>query len=157
MTKNHTIEVYKQYCVEMNIPVKISNSSSWAILNEIKPGQRHALAGLDNVIAAGLKAFSVVMESIKTLLISPTIMKELDVSLEKGKGYLKTSFSRHCYAETATHCISHPLYNHTDPDFQGKTCQKHLKTCVNCMELLSALETIAEDNKLMFFLKKKKN
>ena len=61
MTKNHTIEAYKQYCLEMNIPVKISNSSLRAILNEIKPGQCHALAGLDNVTAAGLRAFSVLM------------------------------------------------------------------------------------------------
>ena len=36
----------------MNIPVKISNSSLWAILNETKPGQGHALAGLDDVTAA---------------------------------------------------------------------------------------------------------
>ena len=157
MTKNHTIEAYKQYCLEMNIPVKISNSSLWAILNEVKPGQCHALAGLGNVTAAGLRAFSVLMESIKKLPISPTIMKELDVSLEKGKRYLKTSFSYHCSddAETATHCISHALYNPTDSDFQGKTCQKHLKTCVNCMELLSALETITEGNKLMVFSEEK--
>ena len=85
MTKNHTIEAYKQYCLEMNIPVKISDSLLWAILNEIKPGQCHALAGLDNVTAAGLRAFSAPMESIKKLPISPTIMKESDVSLEKGK------------------------------------------------------------------------
>ena len=89
------------------------------------------------------------MESIKKLLIPPTFMKELDVALEKGKRYLKTSFSRQCAnnPETATHYISHALYNHTDPDFQDKTCQKHLKTCVNCMELLTALVNITEANK----------
>ena len=32
MTKNPTIEACKQYCLEMNIPVKISNSLLWAIL-----------------------------------------------------------------------------------------------------------------------------
>ena len=52
MTKNHTIEAYKQYCFEW------SNNSLWAILNEIKPGQSHALAGLDNVTAAGLRVFT---------------------------------------------------------------------------------------------------
>ena len=46
MTKNHTIEAHKQYCLEMNIPVKISDSSLWAILNEVKPGQHHALAAM---------------------------------------------------------------------------------------------------------------
>ena len=73
-------------------------------------------------------------------------MKELHVSLEKSKRYLKISFSRHCSddAKTVTQCISHALYNPADSDFQSKTCQKHLKTCVNCMELLGALETITE-------------
>ena len=36
----------------MNIPVKIPNIFLWAILNEIKLGHCHALAGLDNVTAA---------------------------------------------------------------------------------------------------------
>ena len=77
-----------------------------------------------------------------TLLFPPTVLKELDVALEKGKHCLKTSFSRHCAnnAETGTHCICHALYNPTDPDFQGKTWQEHLKICVNCIELLPALE-----------------
>ena len=57
MTKNHAIEAYKQYCLEINIPVKISNSSLWAIFKEIKLGQCHALAGFD-VTAVGLRAFS---------------------------------------------------------------------------------------------------
>ena len=32
-TKNHTIEAYKPYCLEINIPVKTSNSLFWAIPN----------------------------------------------------------------------------------------------------------------------------
>ena len=56
MTKNHTIEAYKHYCLEMNIPLKISNSSLWGIFNEIKLSH-NALSGLD-ITAAGLRAFS---------------------------------------------------------------------------------------------------
>ena len=95
MTKNHTIEAYKQYCLEMNIPVKISNSSLWAILNEIKLAQRNVLAGLDNATAAGLRAFSVLMESKEVAYFS-NVMKELDLALEKGKRYLKTFLSPMC-------------------------------------------------------------
>ena len=95
MTKNHTIEAYKQCCLEMNIPVKISNSSLWAILNEIKLAQRNVLAGLDNVTAAGLRAFSVLMESKEVAYFS-NVMKELDLALEKGKRYLKTFLSPMC-------------------------------------------------------------
>ena len=91
LIKNHTTEANKQYCLEMNIPLKISNSSLWAIHNKIKQGQRHASAVLDTVTAASLRAFSVLMESFKKLLIPATVMKELDVALRKCKRYLKIS------------------------------------------------------------------
>ena len=51
--------------------------------------------------------------------------------------------------------ICHALYNPTDPDFQGKTCQKHSKIQVNCMKLLTALENITEANKQMIFSEEK--
>ena len=78
-------------------------------------------------------------------------------SLREGWTLLKTSFSCQCAnkAETASHCICHALYNPTDPDFQGKRCQKHLKIQVNCMELLTALENITEANKQMIFSEEK--
>ena len=148
MTKNHTIETYKKYCHEMNLTVKISDNSLWSILNEIKPGQRHALAGLDKVTASGLKAFDVLHETIKKLSISSVTVKELDVSLEKSKQYLKTAFSRHCsdLSEMSTHCISDGLFNPKDADFQGSTCPDHPNVCIDCMELIRTLETISEAN-----------
>ena len=77
------------------------------------------------------------MESIKKLPIPPTVKTELDIDEEKGKHYLKTYFYHQCAnnTETTTHCICHALYNLINPDYQGKTCQKHLKTCVNYMQL----------------------
>ena len=54
-------------------------------------------------------------------------------------------------AKTDTHCISYALYDLADPDFESKTDQKHLKTCVNRRELLTALENITEANKKNIF------
>ena len=88
------------------------------------------------------RAFSVPMESMKKLLIHMPVMKELDVALEKGKHYLKTYFSHQCTnnTETTTHCIWNALYNLTNPDYQGKTCQKHLKTFVNIKDTINPLQ-----------------
>ena len=52
--------VVKDYCKE-NLSLSedefISDSTLWKILRNIKPSQKHAMAGLDNVTADGLKGF----------------------------------------------------------------------------------------------------
>ena len=70
IAKSHTIIAYKDYCTSMDVDSKISDSSLWNILNEIKPSQRHALAGLDDISNTGLTVFSVLNEIIKKLYMN---------------------------------------------------------------------------------------
>ena len=90
----------------MNINRILSDSSLWKILKCIK--QRHALAGLDDTTCAGVKGFSTLLNCVEALAIEISIMKQIELQLEKGKRYLKTSYGLHCSNNTtvASHCIS---------------------------------------------------
>ena len=117
MAKSHTIIAHKNYCTSIDIDSKISDSSLWNILNEIKPSQRHALAGLDDISNAGLTAFSVLNEIIKKLDISHEKVKNFEQDLEIGKRYLKFGYAQHC-KDNSNVSINFSLYNEKDADFQ---------------------------------------
>ena len=88
------------------------------------------------------------------LPIPPNAMKELDVALAKRKHYLKPLFLDNVPTKRKLLLVvSLMLYNPADPDFQGRTCQKHL---CKLQELLTVLENINEANK-KYSLKKRKN
>eukprot|EP00111_Clytia_hemisphaerica_P014592 TCONS_00042975-protein len=56
LSKTHTISAYKEHCRLINF-TPLSDSTLWQILKAIKPGQRRAMAGLDNNTSDGLKGF----------------------------------------------------------------------------------------------------
>ena len=120
MSRSHTIVSYKSYCESMELPIKISESSMWKILNQIKPSQRHALAGLDDISNTGLTAFSLLENVLLKLDISQECKKDLEKRLENGKKYLKFGFTQHCKdaAIVCTHCIKFSLFNEKEKDFQ---------------------------------------
>ena len=64
----------------------MSDTSLWRVLHSIKPSQRRALAGLDNVTAAGMNSFQVLI-NVANKWKCPGIIK----SFEKGKQYLKSN------------------------------------------------------------------
>ena len=57
MQYNHTISYYKNFCLDIGYE-PISDSSCWRILKGINPSQRKALAGLDDITAAGMNGFT---------------------------------------------------------------------------------------------------
>ena len=88
MARSHTIISYQTYCTNMKLPITISDTSMWKILNEIKPSQRHALAGLDDISNSGLTAFSVLHDIVGKLDITQECKKDIEKRLEKGKKYI---------------------------------------------------------------------
>ena len=57
MRYNHTLSHYKKFCLDIGYE-PISDSSCWRILKGINPSQKKALAGLDDMTAAGMNGFT---------------------------------------------------------------------------------------------------
>ena len=55
----------------------------WKILDHIKPSQRRALAGLDDIKNSGLTAFSVLEGLVEKLDIHQRLKKKLDRAVPK--------------------------------------------------------------------------
>jgi len=77
MKYSHTIEFYKQICGETDYTL-------WRVLHE-SIHHKGALAGLDDVTAAGINGFKILDNVAEK-------MKRKDKSLEKGKRYLKSNY-----------------------------------------------------------------
>ena len=141
MSRSHTIVSYKSYCESMELPIKISESSMWKILNQIKPSQRHALAGLDDISNTGLTAFSLLENILVKLDITQECKKDLEKRLENGKKYLKFGFTQHCQddAVVSTHCIKFSLFNEKEKDFQPEYEDiSNDDVCEDCYLLLNS-------------------
>ena len=82
------------------------------------------------------------LNCVKALEIS--IMKQIELQLEKGKRYLKTSYGLHCSNNTtvASHCISCALFHPEDKDYQPSTCETHPDKCQDCTDLLICINQI---------------
>ena len=61
--KSHVIEEYiKRFCSDLQMASPLSDFALWKILRAIKPSQHHAMAGLDNLTADGLKGFLILSD-----------------------------------------------------------------------------------------------
>ena len=60
MKYSHTISFYKKICQETSY-IPMSDTSLWRALHSIKSSQRKAFAGLDDVTAAGMNGFQVLI------------------------------------------------------------------------------------------------
>ena len=93
--KSHVIEEYKRFCSDLQMASPLSYSALWKILRAIKPSQRHAMAGLDNLTADGLKGYLILSEDMK-ICDNSKERKLLQQHLEDGKQYLKIGYRMHC-------------------------------------------------------------
>ena len=78
----------------MNVGYELlSESTLWTIFKMIKPSQRKSLAGLDDIIDAGMNRFDVL-----EMVSKGTYCKYQDLTdaLQRGKRYLKTCYQLHC-------------------------------------------------------------
>ena len=76
---SHAVMFYKKNCMETNYE-PLSDSSLWKILHAIKPSKRKCLAGLDDVVAAGMNGFQALIK-----IAQKYFNKDIEDALEKGK------------------------------------------------------------------------
>ena len=68
--RSNVVQDYKQHCKENLSPSEdefLSDSTLWKILRNIKPNQKHAVVGLDDVTANGLKGFLLLEDVVSSL------------------------------------------------------------------------------------------
>ena len=111
MRYSHTINHYKQICKEASY-TPLSDSSLWRILNGIKPSQRKALAGLDDVTAAAMNGFSTLSK------VADAVHCKSQQGLEMGKWYLKSAYPASCTDQLTvkSHSTLFALSDPSDPD-----------------------------------------
>ena len=127
MKFSHTITFYKEICQETNY-LPMSDTSLWRILCGIKPSQRIALSGLDDVTAAGMDGFqSLIAISEKWKY------KNINKFLEKGKRYLKSNHPSKCSESSTLHSHSTSFaLSDIDPDLNQPTIAADNEQCIDC-------------------------
>ena len=144
--RSHAIQEYKHYCQEQLLLQKgqcLSNSSLWRILKNIKPSQKHAMAGLDSIAANRLKGF-LLLEDIVSTLTDAKLKRVFLRQVEQSKQYLKIGYRLHCetFSNCDTHCISFALSNTKSESLQIKHNHLHNETCHQCALLMSTIKAI---------------
>ena len=141
MKYSHTTEFYKEICRETDY-VPMADTSLWRILHGINPSQGKALAGLDDVRAAGMNGFKVLAD-----IADQKKCKDISKSLEKGKHYLKSNYPVSC-SEVSTlrsHSTQFALCFEDDADLNQTYSQvNEEEDCVDCVDLLSTLNQICD-------------
>jgi len=143
LSRSHTIAEYVKHCEHFEFE-PLSNSTLWQILSAIKPGQKHAMAGLDNISTSGISGFDTLQQIITGLEIAKETKTNLQIDLESSKRYLKTLYPVHCIENSsiASHCIYFAVFNQKDDDFQPDHEHEHDEVCDNCMLLFVTLEKL---------------
>ena len=70
MKYSHTISFFKEICQETSY-IPMFDTSLWRVLHSIKPSQRKALAGLDDITAAGMNGFEVLINVANKWNVQP--------------------------------------------------------------------------------------
>ena len=140
MKYSHTISFYQEIFQETSY-VPMSDTSLWRVLHSIKPSQRKALAGLDDVTAAGMNGFKV-LQDIAEKWKCQDILK----SLEKGKRYLKSNYPARCSEDSKikSHSTLFALSDTTDADLTKSSQTLDNKDCTECTDLISSLNKVKE-------------
>ena len=138
MKYSHTIAFYKEICQETGY-VPMSDTSLWRILHSIKPSQRKALAGLDDITAAGMNGFKMLHGIAEKWKYS-----DVSKSLEKGKRYLKSNYPERCSmnSQIRSHSTSFALSDAADPDLNQTFDNQG--DCADCTDLISSLNKIKD-------------
>ena len=142
--KSHVIEKYKRFCSDLQIASPLSDSALWKILRAIKPSQRHAMAGLDNLTADGLKGFLILSDTVKKICDGLKERELLQQHLEDGKRYLKIGYRMHCkdISPIDTHCIRCALLHSQDEDFKPHHDHEQQDVCEQCLSLFLTIEAV---------------
>ena len=132
---SHVIAFYLDICKKCEYE-PLSESTLWRILRSLKPSQRKSLAGLDDITAAGMNAFSYLIK----FLNDRKRYKNLSDRVEKGKRYLKTYYQQHCSIDSdiVSHC---PLFA-LSVGGEEPAVSVGQNVCKDCYDLVSALNEI---------------
>ena len=142
--KSHVIEEYERFCSDLQMALSLSDSALWKILRAIKPSQRHAMAGLENLTADGLKGFLILSGTVKKICDDSKERKLLQQHLEDGKRYLKIGYRMHCkdISPIDTHCIRFALLHSQGEDFKPHHDHEHQDVCEQCLSLFLTIEAV---------------
>ena len=142
--KSHVIEEYKRFCSDLQMASPLSDSALWKILRAIKPSQHHAMAGLDNLTADGLKGFLILSDTVKKICNDSKERRLLQQHLEDGKRYLKIGYRMHCkdISPIDTHCIRFALFHSQDEDFKPHHDHEHQDVCEQCLSLFLTIDAV---------------
>ena len=144
--RSHVIQEYKHYCQEQLLLQKgqyLPDFSLWRILINIKPSQKRAMAGLDNITANGLTGF-LFSEDIVSTLTDAKLKRASLRQLEQSKRYLKIGYRLHCetFSNCDTHCTGFALRNTTSESLQIELNHLRNETGHQCALLMSTIEAI---------------
>ena len=119
----------------------MSDTSLWRALHSIKSSQRKALAGLDDVTAAGMNGFQVLI-NVANKWKCPDIIK----SFEKGKRYLKSDYLVRCRESSTVKSRStlFALSDTTSTDLSKYPQTVDNKVCTECIDLISSLNKLKQ-------------
>ena len=139
MQYNHTISYYKKFCLDIGYE-PISDSSSWRILKEINPSPRKALAGLDDITAAGMNGFTS-LSKVSEIMSDKMLTKNIG----KGKRYLKSSFPTNCsnVSKFKTHSTTFGLSDKADEMLAERSTTIEVD-CDEFIEIFSCLKFVEE-------------
>ena len=146
---SHLIEFYKKFCGDNKIS-HLSDSTLWKVLKAVKPSQRKALAGLDDITAEGMNGF----EFLDVMLKKYRFEKEWINKLERAKRYLKTNYPGHCESDSdlKSHNTAFSLSLPAEEPALAVTDERVCQECFNVMEIMQkcldfVVETADEDLK----------
>ena len=135
----HTITFYKEICKETSY-LPMPDTSLWRILRGIKPFQRKALSGLDDVTAAGMDGFQTLVA-----ISEKWKYKNITKFLEKGKRYLKSNYPSKCSESSTLHSHSTSFaLSDIDPDLNQPTTAADYEQYIDCGNLISAINQVRE-------------
>ena len=146
--KSHVICLYKQLCDNTSFN-PLSDSTLFRILSEMKLTQRKALAGLDNVSAAGISAINAATILVQSRLTDITVQEKNSLlqRIKRLTRYMKLEYKMNCSKPchlVSSHCtcwgISDPLKKQLSVDCKSS----HTKSCQECENVLDVFTILKE-------------
>ena len=138
---SHVIASYIQRYRESQFEAK-SERTLFRLLQQLKPSQRHSLAGLDDIIADGINGFSV-YEKVVNLYLKDKNLIDL---LETGKRYLKIQYPVTCKDENSSFMTHNPTFALSDTTNQllvsSESNSVNPSVCLEFLSLIRTLQTI---------------
>ncbi len=139
-TGEETLEEAKP-AKEKRLRKPLSRRTCYRILEKVfQPQKGKALAGLDNIVAAGAHGFHQLGEVVQKLEgtegIDKNEMRELKKSLEAAKNYLTGAFLEHVAepdgSQCPYHCVKFALSDPCDERLQELCTHEHNLGCYSC-------------------------